>query len=236
MSLQPIEQQFKNLTPDQVFTLTNFNFKRSYNPNLISDVALTFIRSCLFLMNLYIQIWSLQMLALPDNFLYMTRWGLHMVSLSLALCLVSSFINTPEKYVSFLKCGAVITEIAFASQVCIVGVYWTLLHEEVVAGIEEMRRDNPDEWVDSYRQLNILIHIVPAAIAFANVFCSQIVLCFEHIHFMVVYGVCYTVVNFVGTHVKGKPIYGFLTWQDFTSVIIASVILVVNVLIYYLSC
>lgn len=82
----------------------------------------------------------------------------------------------------------------------------------------------------------IYIHIIPAASVFLNILISRIVFIFEHVKFMIVYSFVYLGVNYIGTAYLGKPLYPFLPWTDYMSLVVGMVITIANVIIYFGVC
>jgi len=46
----------------------------------------------------------------------------------------------------------------------------------------------------------------------------------------------YCFVNYSGTVIRGQPLYYFLTWEDYWSIIICVFITIPNAIVYYVIC
>ena len=67
---------------------------------------------------------------------------------------------------------------------------------------------------------------------YINLMMSEMELIVRHFKHIVGIGVCYGLTNFIATKVMGKPIYFFLDWESFESLLILKGIIVVNSLLY----
>eukprot|EP00347_Sterkiella_histriomuscorum_P010176 403377314 len=224
------------LTNDEVFILDNFDFEHSAIPSLLSDRNMMFARITLLCVNGMIQIWSLGLLDFYVNFCFLTHWGLHIVSISLVLNIVCAVLFNKHNQIPLVKATAILTEIAFVSQVCIVALYWSLIHADVIKDLDGHRARRGERWTEQFYQLMIIVHSLPAVAIFINIIISKVVLCFEHLPYMLVYGFTYLTCNLCATKYLGRPLYSFLTWEDFNTVIIALVIILGNTLAYFLVC
>lgn len=101
--------------------------------------------------------------------------------------------------ISFIKFSAIINEIAFVSQVCIVAVYWPVIHKEVIKDFDIHKETRGEEFAIAFHQLMIYVHSLPAVVIFSNVIISRIVLCFEHVGYIFIYGMIYLCVNYFAT-------------------------------------
>ena len=42
--------------------------------------------------------------------------------------------------------------------------------------------------------------------------------------------------NFLGTKYRGKPVYPFITWEDWTTVIVLAVLMALELSVFFLTC
>ena len=82
----------------------------------------------------------------------------------------------------------------------------------------------------------IWIHTLPALTVFLNVALSRVVFIASHYRYMIYYSLVYAVVNYIGVLVKGRPLYPFLPWTDFRSLLVIIVIMGGNLTVYYFVC
>ena len=82
----------------------------------------------------------------------------------------------------------------------------------------------------------IYIHSVPAISIFINVLISKIVFLYEHLSYLLIFSAIYSFVNFAATKIRRAPLYPFLPWDDWTSLIVCVVLNIPFIFIYYLVC
>ena len=95
-------------------------------------------------------------------------------------------------------------------------VYWSLLSESVLA----MHANNPAFYLNS-----VLVHSVPLVATIANFCVTDIVFKPSHCLGYVPIGFLYCSLNYYATVTSGKPVYWFLDWQDYKSVLICASLL-----------
>lgn len=120
-----------------------------------------------------------------------------------------------------VKAAFITMEFGLAIQIMIVVVYWSLIHEGVMKEVHDNNEGLVVYWI------MIFIHFVPFLTILSNVLLTRVVFLYEHYKYCLYLGLVYGFTNFVGTKVRGKPLYAFLTWEDYTSVIIAAGLTVV---------
>ena len=119
-------------------------------------------------------------------------------------------------------------QMALIFQMIIVPVYWTMIHEQDVV----------PKFGDKPRLMMFMywVHIWPGIAALFNVIISKSLFINSYYKFLLGVGVFYMFVNFVGTKVSGKPLYSFLPWTDWTSLVISMSLIGLALLSYYLVC
>ena len=53
---------------------------------------------------------------------------------------------------------------------------------------------------------------------------------------LVRFGVYYVLMNFLGTKIRGQPVYPFMTWDSWKSPVLAAILLGAWCLLYLVSC
>ena len=96
-------------------------------------------------------------------------------------------------------------EFGLAIQIMVVLVYWPLVHPEVMKEVIPSG-DDVVYWI------MIIIHSWPFMAVLVNVILTRIVFIYDHYLYCFYLGVVYICINFVGTKMRGKPMYAFLNW------------------------
>jgi len=162
------------------------------------------------------------------HFLPFTRWGAMAVQIQLILSIYIGSLKT-KPTPKLLKITAIITEMCLSSQILIVGIYWTLLHDFVMQSIVHLN----DQWVEF---LFVYVHVWPGVAILLNVVFSDLRLIPSHSRYMIPVGLLYLIVNFVGTIIREEPVYPFLTWKDYKSPIISVVLVASGKVNYDIVC
>jgi hypothetical protein len=118
---------------------------------------------------------------------------------------------------------------AQAAQILITLVYWAALHKNIdgiLANEHESRR------ALTYFML-VWIHIYPLIAISVNVALSRFVFSYAHAKYVFWYGPPYMVVNYLGTVSRGGPLYPFMPWTDYKTVIIGLFLLIVECGFFY---
>ena len=114
----------------------------------------------------------------------------------------------------------------------VVTVYWTVICKKKIAEIEEQYKHDPE-----FRDLKIhheyLVHSLPQFCGLLLMLLNKTKLIKSHYKMVFVISVIYVVVNYIGTKKTGKPLYWFLTWQDWHSPAIACGLIALACLIFY---
>ncbi|CDW85995.1 UNKNOWN [Stylonychia lemnae] len=224
----------KKLTDEEQKIESYFNFEESACPSLVSDENLSLIRFILLIPSIATFIGSIFVQSFVDTFFYFTCWGMHIVNIAIVLSIMAKS-DMYRNNINFKRIAGIFNEIAFISQFAIVAIYWPVLHEESLKIVEKHQAQNP-EWAWKFHQLMIYIHIVPAISIFLNVLVSKLVFFYEHSKMMVIYSITYFFVNFVATKLRGSPVYPFLPWEDWFSLVVCLIIMIPNILVYYIVC
>ncbi|TNV76269.1 hypothetical protein FGO68_gene7507 [Halteria grandinella] len=103
-------------------------------------------------------------------------------------------------------------EITCLAQVLIVGVYWAVLHRYVEQRFAQL------QVIDGYAQFvyyrMIIVHSVPGFVILTHLVTTRAVLIPGHSLYLMLFGMGYLAINYMGTVYRGNPVYPFLTWTD----------------------
>lgn len=88
--------------------------------------------------------------------------------------------------------GAVFTEMALVMQLLVTAVYWPVLHAHIVLEIEPLN-DPIVYWI------MVFIHSWPLFNVMANVWLTKVSFVKGHYIYLVLYGMIYMVINYIGT-------------------------------------
>lgn len=78
-----------------------------------------------------------------------------------------------------------------------------------------------------------IIHFIPLVTSILNFLLTDILFLKSHAYYLVYVAVGYSMINFAATKAKGEPIYFFLTWEDYDSVLIVFGIMCFAYLLFY---
>ena len=140
---------------------------------------------------------------------FFTNWAMHFSLLTNLL--VSYFGSIADIHLHKGKLVAlhIVYEFAVISNVTVVLMYWGVIHNEVIHNFE------------GYIKLHMyIVHIFPALGLFLTQKSTDMYLCTSHWILFVPVGIIYNIINYYATLQRGKPLYWFLTWEDYTSVFI----------------
>ena len=110
-------------------------------------------------------------------------------------------------------------------QVMVTLVYWTLLHAYYVENDSDMQ--NPYMFF-----LMCSIHSWPLIAVSTNVLISKVSIIPRHCLIFMKVAAPYTLINFFGTWQLGKPVYPFLPWTDYMSLVVALALFSSGMLMY----
>ena len=115
----------------------------------------------------------------------------------------------------------------------VVIMYWGVVHEKYM---EEIKAENSDPSVIS-EQINhsYVSHSVPGICAFLLLLISDTVLIQRHCWFLVLFCSIYSFQNYLTVKQKGKPLYWFMTWQDWRSPALCTAITAFFVALFWAS-
>ncbi|CDW79984.1 UNKNOWN [Stylonychia lemnae] len=212
-----------------------FDFSKSAVPSYISDEKLNSARIMILIPSLLTFFAALSILDTVRLFLYFTDWGMHITNISIILTILASSSDKCKSSLRFREFSGYLTELALISQFIIITIYWTTIHIKVIEYTEELAKTDPNH-AYYYYQLMIYKHFLPGLCALLNVIISEIIFVPYHLKYMIVYGMVYCLVNYTCTKILGGPLYHFLTWEDYWSIVICVGITIPNALVYYVFC
>ena len=111
-------------------------------------------------------------------------------------------------------------------------VYWGLTHKKHLKDIEKKYEGNQLQIEISITHAYI-IHIVPQFCAFILFLTSNTILISKHMKGMVGFGITYSIVNFIQTKRRGKPLYWWLDWKDYNSILVLLALHAVFLVVFY---
>ena len=116
--------------------------------------------------------------------------------------------------------------LAIICNLVVVALYWSLIHRKTIVKY----KNDGGPYVRVVCQY--AVHSIPAIVGLANTIITNSLMSARLIPPIVGIGVIYMLVNFITVKMSGEPIYDFLTWEDWTSALIATLLLLGFVFIY----
>ena len=108
-------------------------------------------------------------------------------------------------------------------------VYWSLIHYNHIRNLKKQG--------ENFRVIEqYLVHIIPGFSCMLSSYFTNCILTRKMLVPMLYFGVFYCFVNFLQTKVSGEPVYDFLSWRDFGSLLIVTFLLLVFSIFYLLGC
>jgi len=101
--------------------------------------------------------------------------------------------------------------VAFLCQILIVAIYWGYLHPLVREGLDPSER---------FLHFHLrVVHSLPFLSLLVNLILSRMVFIRKHAVYICFLGLGYSVANYLGTLYRKKPLYPFLKWEGFESIV-----------------
>ena len=117
----------------------------------------------------------------------------------------------------------ILMELALPCQLLITVIYWTLLHTHME---EELKKKGIEDSVIYF--IFVFVHIQPFLTILIQIYISKIRFIGSHRFYMIILGIIYLPVNFIGTKYYGEPIYPFMTWEDYKSPLIGLILVLIG--------
>ena len=194
---------------------------------MLQYIRIFWLIPCLIIFTL-----SLIKLRYSSLIIFLTQWGNHLVILAQILTIQSGMFKY-SKHLKLKRLAAVTMQVAFVTQIIIVSIYWPKLHHLALKKIEEEQNIA----FRTYLYYHMLfIHSLPFVGILINVILSRVVFIPGHCIYLAFTGMCYNVVNYLGVKYRGHPLYPFLPWTDYKSVLIGIGIVVSASFIYMVVC
>jgi hypothetical protein len=120
------------------------------------------------------------------------------------------------------------------TQPVVILIYWGVVHE---SNVKEMRLDanGNQRYFEDMLIHSILVHILPGFCCIALLLINQTVLIKRHSSYLIAFGIFYAFSNYYTVKQRGQPLYWFLTWEDYTSIIIITATITVFTSLFYLT-
>ena len=168
-------------------------------------------------------------------FLYFTNWSLMATT---ATCLLGTLISQNKDYTLktapnlFALHHLMYTLMLFMTPVVLL-IYWGLVHE---ANIRDILSENTPQLAEWKIQHSYVSHSVPAICALILLLINDTILVKRHCYFLICFGTAYAVSNYFSVKSRGgKPLYWFMTWEDYKSPMIAAEIIAFFVSLFYVT-
>ena len=158
---------------------------------------------------------------------YFTNWTMFITAYSLWLSIrVVNEKDSSSNY-DLLAKHHMFYSLAIICNVVTVTVYWPVIHPVKI--LEHM--DEPLRYYDLY-----IVHSVPGMVALVNTLITNCLLHRRVDKWILYLSVVYCSVNCIQTKIRGKPLYHFLTWESFDSVLIAAGLALGFAFVYFGLC
>jgi hypothetical protein len=120
-------------------------------------------------------------------------------------------------------------EYSLVIQVMVVLVYWLMIHNEIIDRILATN-DVIIYW------LNIFIHILPFLAALVNTLATSYTFVMKHYFYCLCIGLVYAPLNYIGTKIRGKPVYPFLKWEEMgISLLLSGGFVIVAIVFFFVT-
>ena len=167
------------------------------------------LRLVLLLINLGNVVFIVYIYNLHRLTMFFTNWTLVTTAIYLGVAIAASRYKT----LKLLAWHHLLFEVSFIMNIVVVTVYWSMLHKESLADCQN----------DPYKIVNVYwAHIMPGFSIAANFAMTDVVIRGSHYKGLVVIAALYGYVNYKETKARNKPLYHFLHWNDYTTVLIYS--------------
>lgn len=213
---EPTQWQIFNHEAQNKIVKENFDFYNPDNPHIMNHHTLQKIRFVLALGPLTITVVALSLLPWMAHLWYLTWWGNHLSAISILLCILAGR-KANQSNLTLQKAAAVFFMLALVTEFIVVLVYWTVLWRKDFASVVKLPNPNLHTYLWYHK---ILIHTVPFTCVLINAIMTRAVLVPGHAVYMVIMGLVYMPFNYLGTLYKGEPVYHFLPWKDYKTVLI----------------
>ena len=155
---------------------------------------------------------------------YCTIWAVIAVILYLG---VSIKAHKKNAGMDILAIHHILFTVSLLLNLVVMGVYWPLLHEE------NMKRPIIQQSTVQYI-LSYMLHSIPFLSSLYNFFTIDAALKSKHVFLCLSIESLYIYTNYKATMETGKPLYWFLTWQDYQTVLVLGIINVIFVVMFFL--
>lgn len=116
--------------------------------------------------------------------------------------------------------------IAIICNLVVISMYWTLIHSRTIVKY----KTDGGPYVRVVCQY--AVHAIPAIVCLSNTIITNTLMSARLIPPIVGIGSIYMVVNFITVKMSGEPIYDFLTWEDWRSPLIATLLITGFIFVY----
>ena len=156
---------------------------------------------------------------------FFTNWNLEVTFGLILIIIWKSFDKEIGDRKGWLCAIHLLTEVSCVTNLLTVIVYFSVIHPDAM----ERFKDNQMRILHMY-----LVHTFPAfglGVIFAT---TDIQMTPSHCKSFVPLGLIYAITNYIGTLQRGKPLYFFLTWEDYKSPLICVALTFIFTSLYWL--
>lgn len=145
-----------------------------------------------------------------DGFWYLTVWGTHATFITLFFISLTSYLDYVRKSLRIKQksrtliilnnLSLVLFELSISAEVVITAVFWIFLYN--------------DPGNAKYRANSFMEHLNPLLVLLIEYVINPWQFRHQHTVFLVLMCFIYIPWNYLGTEIKGEPIYDIISWED----------------------
>lgn len=210
---------------DELLRLQDFDNDLSEVPDVI---VMHWIRYLLFFMSVAMVAISAWNGGFMIFLVYFTLWTALVTMISCGLSVVVTSTENIHVRLGLLAAHHIFYSASIFMNCVTVFVYWALLHDDCLVKFGASDRDIA---IRCY-----MSHTIPGIVCLGNTWLTNSKLSPRFISGLIVFGLFYAVMNYRETKRSGKPVYPFLTWEGFDSILIIAAMIFVFSLFYLLLC
>ena len=188
------------------------------NENTARRQALRLFAAFLIFINIAMSVMYFPLCKLYQMF---TNYTMIVSFISILLCIYCASKPNIHQLSGRLACLHIIFECAFIFNVVTLIVYWGAIHKKGIVGKE-----------GAVLLHQYLVHSFPAISLWITSTTFNCYLSVGHWKLFAPVAIIYAVVNYLETKKRGKPLYWFLTWEDYTSVLIYAGLMFTFILVW----
>ena len=141
---------------------------------------------------------------------YLSNWLIFATIILISIIIVASNDPNINNRPGMLAAVHIWFEFAFIFNLCVVAIYWTIVHPTEILKYEG----------DAQIFYMYYSHIAPAFVTLASYLLLDVRFKASHAYPFVLLSIVYGAINFAITKYTGKPVYDFLDWKDYKSFVL----------------